>query len=567
MDAKARYEAWLTDPLIDEATKAELRALAQNGAELEDRFYKWVEFGTGGLRGTMGAGTNRINIYTIRLATQALALTLKEGDLASRGVVIAYDSRRLSREFAQAAAGVLVANGIPVHLFPEVAPTPLLSFAVRHLQAGAGIVITASHNPPEYNGYKVYNAQGGQILNREAEKISSCMARLSLSEVHFTAQPLEHPLLRLVDQQLVEAYYQAMLDAVPPLQHAGSLGIMYTPLHGTGGRHVPEILRRAGFSRLGCVPEQMEPDGDFPTVQSPNPEDGRAFGLAFAQAQEDCQLILATDPDADRLGVAVRHQGEWVLLNGNQLGVLLADYLLQRARPEQLQGGVLIKTIVTTELLEPLARKYGVEVRNTLTGFKYIGALMDELPREGKHFLFGFEESYGYLVGSYARDKDAVVTSLLTAQVAAYYAARGLDLVQRLEQLFQEHGWYQQALESYSFASSLEAERARMLLQRLREHPLSVIGQERVVEIRDFGRSEALKLTTGERLYLDLPKEDVLQWFTEAGSKVSLRPSGTEPKIKLYLEVQGPTQAEAGARLAKLKEACRELIASGLEEG
>lgn len=566
MDAMASYQAWLNNPLIDEDTKTELRGLAENPREIEDRFYKWLEFGTGGLRGTMGAGTNRVNIYTIRLATQALAAVLKaEG--RDKGVVIAYDSRRRSREFAQAAAGVLVANGLPVYLFPEVAPTPLLSFAVRHLEAAAGLVITASHNPPEYNGYKVYNEAGGQILSAEAAKISSRLARLRLEEVQFAPDPLEHPLLSLVGDEVVEAYYHAVLSSVPPLEHSGELGVLYTPLHGTGGRYVPEVLRRAGFRRVAVVPEQLKPDGDFPTVTSPNPEDGEAFALAFQQAAgKGCDLIIATDPDADRMGVAVRQGESWVLLNGNQMGVLLADYLLSRLEPPKLQGGVVVKTIVTTEMILPLARRWGVEVLNTLTGFKYIGALMDRLPPAGKQFIFGFEESYGYLAGTYARDKDAVVASLLAAQAAAFYAQRGLSLAQRLEELFTAYGCYLQDVASYSFATSLEAERARLFVQRLREKPLTTLAGEAVLEIRDYGRGVRWELATGREAPLDLPREDVLQWITEKGSKVSLRPSGTEPKMKLYLEVQGRSRGEAEERLFKLKVACHQLIVQGLEE-
>lgn len=567
MDARARYNAWLCNPLIDDQTKAELRALKDDPGEIEDRFYRWLEFGTGGLRGTIGAGTNRINIYTIRLATQALAQTLKEGGDEQRGVVIAYDSRRMSREFAQAAAGVLVGNGIPVFLFPEVAPSPLQSYAVRRLRVAAGIVITASHNPPQYNGYKVYNGQGGQILSEEASKIASCMARLGLEQVEFDPQPLENPLLSWVDAVVVEGYYEQILEALPVLEHSGELSVLYTPLHGTGGRYVPEILRRAGFTRIHTVKEQLEPDGEFPTVSSPNPEDSAAFELAFAAAERvGCQLIIATDPDADRMGVAVRHGGKWVLLNGNQMGVLLADYLLARRQKEELEGGVIVKTIVTTEMIESLAGKAGVEVRNTLTGFKYIGALMDELPLEGKRFVFSFEESYGYLAGTHARDKDAVEASLLAAQAAAWYGERGLTLVHRLEQLFTEYGYYLQDLASYSFATSLEAERARALVERLRQESLTSIGKERVREVKDFGRGVAVDLTTGQTSPIELPREDVLQWITEQGSKVSLRPSGTEPKMKLYLEVRGPTRQDAEIRLQELKEACHELIVRGLGE-
>lgn len=565
MDAKARWEAWLSNPLIDDQTKAELAELAQDQAELQDRFFKWLEFGTGGLRGKIGAGTNRMNVYTVRVATQALANTLKNGGVAEQGVVIAYDSRRMSREFAQAAAGVLVGNGIPVFVFPEVAPTPLLSFAVRFLKTAAGIVITASHNPPQYNGYKVYNSSGGQILSASAEEISCQMAGLSLEEVVFESEPEQSRLFRWVGGEVEEAYFQAILAALPPLQHTGELKVMYTPLHGTGGRYVPEVLRRAGFARVFTVKEQLQPDGEFPTISSPNPEEGSAFELAFAHAErEGCDLVIATDPDADRMGAAVRSGGRWVLLNGNQMGVLLADYLLSRFGDNRLRNGVLIKTIVTTDMVCPLAQAHGVEVRNTLTGFKYIGALMDELAMKERQFIFGFEESYGFLAGTHVRDKDAVMASLLAAQAAAFYAERGLSLLDRLEELFAQYGYYLQGLESFTFASSLEAERSHLLVERLRQHPPISLAGEQVREVRDYGRGVAIDVASGDQNPITLPREDVLQWFTEEGSRISLRPSGTEPKIKLYLEVKGETRAEAERRLAAMRKACRELIEQGL---
>lgn len=565
MDAKTHYQAWLNDPLIDDDTKAELSALQDQPEEIEDRFYKWLEFGTGGLRGTIGAGTNRMNVYTVRLATQALADTLTGKGRGRAAVVIAYDSRRMSREFAQAAAGVLVGNGIPVYMFPGVAPTPLLSFAVRYLEAGAGIVITASHNPPDYNGYKVYNAAGCQILTEEASQISAQMMGLSLEDVRLHADPLHSPLLTVLDDEVVEAYYGRLLEVVPAPTEK-ELRVLYTPLHGTGGRFIPEVLRRSGFRRISTVTEQLEPDSRFPTVNSPNPEDAAAFELAFRQGEEEgADLILATDPDADRMGAAVWHQGRWVLLNGNHMGVLLADYLLSCLDPEQLQEGVIIKTIVSTEMIEPLARKHGVEVQQTLTGFKYIGALMDTLPAAGKQFVFGFEESYGFLAGTHVRDKDAVAASLLAASAASYYASQGLTLVDRLEELFQEYGYYLQDLSSFSFATSREAERSRAFVERVRKSPLTMIGSERVKEVLDYQSGVHLDLETGRSKPLDFPKAGVLQWITEGGSRVSLRPSGTEPKMKLYLEVQGGSYVEAQARLDELKKACHQLIEAGLQ--
>lgn len=567
MRAVQRYEAWLADPLIDGSTKDELRGLGKEPDEVEDRFFKWLEFGTGGLRGRIGAGSNRMNIYTVRLVTQALANHLKAQAKAEGGVAIAHDSRHMSREFTEAAAAVLVANGIAVYIFPEVAPTPLLSYAVRFYRASAGIVITASHNPPEYNGYKVYNEHGNQMLTEEALSISSQMAKLGLDKVRYEQNPKENPLWHWIGEEVIESYYQRLLAIAPHIENTRDFRVLYTPLHGTGGGYVPEILRRAGFNRVSTVAGQMEPDGRFPSVSYPNPEDPEAFQLAFDQVkQEPCDLIIATDPDADRMGVAIDHKGQWRLLNGNQVGVLLADFLLANLDPAQARRSVVIKTIVTTEMVRPIAAKYGAEVRDTLTGFKYIGTLMDQLPGENREFVFGFEESYGYLAGTAIRDKDAVLASLLIAQVAAFYQERGLTLADRLEELMAEHGYYLQDLVSYSFATSLQAERSREFIAKLEQEPITTIGPERVVEVLSYGTSLHLDLRTNKKTAIMLPKEGVLQWITEEGSKVTLRPSGTEPKMKLYLEVQDKDYQKAQERLHTIKEAFDELVSSGLQD-
>lgn len=564
MEIQARYEAWLSDPLIDAVTKEELRQLDGQTAELADRFIGWLEFGTGGMRGKIGAGTNRINVYTVRLATQALAIILQEKGLAERGVAIAYDSRRMSREFAHAAAEVFVGNGIPVYVFGTIAPTPILSFAVRYHGTGAGLVITASHNPPEYNGYKAYNAQGVQMLPHEAVEISEKMSTLSLADVKIAEQAQASPLWHDLGEETTQAYFEALLKLVPPIE-PGDISVLYTPLHGTGGQYVPEILRRAGFRHVLTVDEQMQPNGSFPTVALPNPEEKGAFALAMQKAQEQpCDLILATDPDADRVGIAVRHEGDWHLLNGNQVGVLLAEFILSRMTDESRRGGVVVKTIVTTEMIQPIAEKYGVEVVNTLTGFKYIGHLIDELPKEGKHFIFGFEESYGYLAGEIVRDKDAVLASLLVAQMAAFYKNQGRTLVQQLRKLMDEYGYYQESLRSYSFSGTTEAQRAREFIARLRREPLREIAGEKVVVVRDYGTRIEYDLVAGAQRPIDLPEEDVLQWVTEQGSRVTLRPSGTEPKMKLYLGVRGRSLADSQERLAALEKAFDQLVQNGL---
>ncbi len=565
MEARALFEAWLKDPLIDEQTKTELRQLEGDPAELADRFFGWLEFGTGGMRGKIGAGTNRMNIYTVRLATQALANILRVDGIHTQGVAIAYDSRRMSREFAETAAQVLVGNGIPVYIFKDISPTPLLSFAVRHHRTAAGLVITASHNPPEYNGYKAYNSRGVQMLPEEASRISEQMKTLSLADVKWEKNAAQSSLWHELGEDTISAYYAASLAHAPQVD-AGNLKLLYTPLHGTGARYVPEMLAKAGFENVQTVGPQMVPDGAFPTVSLPNPEEKDAFALSMKMAEElPCDLILATDPDADRVGVAVWHDASWHLLNGNQVGVLLADFLLSKMDPAHLEGAVLVKTIVTTEMIVPIARKYNVEVMNTLTGFKYIGELMDELPKQGKHFVFGFEESYGYLAGTAVRDKDAVLTSVLVAQMAAYYKAQGKTLVNRLEELMEEHGYYRETLRSYSFSGTLEAQRAKELIAELRREPLGEIGGEVVEIVRDYARGVEVDLGQNATRGIELPQEDVLQWITREGSKITIRPSGTEPKMKLYLGVRGSSFEEAAQRLQVLEQAFDELVQERLK--
>ncbi len=566
MDSRQRFTAWLEHPLIDSETKDELRRIAHDPTEVEDRFFKLLEFGTGGLRGKIGAGMNRMNVYTVSLATQALADVLKRQGQAHAGVAIAYDSRHMSREFAETAAGVLVGNGIPVYVFKELAPTPLLSFAVRYYKAGAGLVITASHNPPEYNGYKVYDYKGNQLLTDGALAVSRQMSELSLEDVNTARDAQTSSLWTDLGEEVIQEYYKAVAQIAPFSGADSDLRILYTPLHGTGGRFVPDVLHNAGFKYVKTVEEQMVPDSSFPTVRFPNPEEAASFKLAFRYGEkESFDIILATDPDADRVGTAVWDDGEWVLLNGNQVGVLLADYILQRLPDSIRKKAVVIKTIVTSEMIEPIAEKYGVEVMNTLTGFKYIGALIDVLEAQGKQFVLGFEESYGYLAGTAVRDKDAVLASLLIAQVAAFYKERGLTLVRRLDQLMQEHGYYLEGLRSYSFGSSMEAQRAKEFIAELRTTPIATIADERVVSVLDYGKSTRLDLDTGKTSTIDLPAEDVLQWITAQNSRVTLRPSGTEPKMKLYYGVRADTREEAEKRLKDIEQAFDAMVRRGLK--
>lgn len=566
MDVEQKLAAWLAHDQIDDRTKAELRAIARNKDEVYDRFSKQLEFGTGGLRGIVGAGTNRMNLYTVRLATQAFANFLLGNNLGGRGVAITGDSRNMSPKFIKETAGVLIANDIAVYVYRRISPTPLLSFAVRHCQADGGVMITASHNPKEYNGYKAYNSDGFQLLPSDANAVSDIMEKLTLSDVKYIHNPEQSPLWHWIDEDVYQEYFKQLFELAPPSETKDtSLNILYTPLHGTGAEFVPRALQSAGFSRIDCVEEQCVIDGDFSTVVQPNPEEAEAFNLAFRQAkQNNYDLIIATDPDGDRVGVAVAVEDEFQLLTGNQVGILLADYLLQRLEPEERSNKVIVKTIVSTEMISSIAKKYGVEVRDTLTGFKYIGALIKELPKEGKEFLFGFEESCGYLAGSFVRDKDAVMASLLISQMGSYYKQLGLTLVKRLDELMEEHGHYLDRLQSYQFNSVSEAEKAQKVIEQLRTNGFDQIAGVPVKSFKDYYAGIALDLNSNNKTTLDFPNENVLQWETVDGDQITLRPSGTEPKMKLYLSTVALNQATAAEKLDKFSKACDQMINQGL---
>ncbi len=562
MEVKQRFTTWLEDEKIDPITKEELTQLVGDDNEIYDRFYKQLEFGTGGLRGKLGAGPNRMNIYTVRMATQALAQVLKTNGEAEKGVAIACDSRKMSKEFVTEAASVLVENQIPVYVFNRITPTPFLSFAVRQCQAGAGIVITASHNPPEYNGYKAYGSDGVQILAETAEQISAVMKTLTIADVKYANRPCESPLWTWLDEDVYQKYYQQLHQLCPGrVEQDLSLRVLYTPLHGTGGEFVPRALKEAGFTQVDCVSEQLAPDGNFPTVGYPNPEEADSFRLAFAQAGDGkYDLIIATDPDGDRMGISVWEEEQYVLLNGNQVGILLVDYLLQSLEAEEQERTTVITTIVTTEMIRPIVRKYGVHLVQTLTGFKYIGEQIGVLEQDGAEFLFGFEESYGYLAGSFVRDKDAVMASLLATQMTAYYKSKGITLSTRLQQLMEEHGYYLERLRSYSFNSSVEAVKAKAFIESLRQESFREIANIPVRIFRDYQQSVECNLETGERKAIELPKEDVLQWETVYGDRITLRPSGTEPKMKLYIGAVSDMRASTEEKLSAMEEAFTQLI-------
>ncbi|MFS0836266.1 phospho-sugar mutase [Paenibacillus sp. 1P03SA] len=544
------YEKWLQDPSIDEETKKELQSIAGQDKEIEDRFYKDLEFGTGGLRGVIGAGTNRMNLYTVGKATQALAeFALKNGG-AQPSVVIAYDSRHQSPEFALEAALVLAGNGVKAYVFEALRPTPELSFAVRELKASAGIVVTASHNPPEYNGYKVYGADGGQLVPHDAEQVLANIQKIegfdSVRKVS-RSEAEEKGLLEWLGAELDEKYYAAVTSVSqhPDVikQTSGDFRIVYTPLHGTGNKPVREALKRIGFEQVRVVKEQEQPDSNFSTVKSPNPEEREAFTLALRDAKEwDADIIVGTDPDADRMGAVVKDdKGEYFVLTGNQSGAIIVNYLLGslKERGELPANGVVIKTIVTSEMGAVIAESYGAKVLNTLTGFKYIGEKMTEFESTGEHqFLFGYEESYGYLAGTYARDKDAVVAAMLICEAAAYYKSQGKTLYDVLQNLYRQHGFFLEKLESKTLKGKDGVEQIGRMMEDWRNNPPASIEGVEVAEVEDYSRG-----------INGLPKENVLKFKLKDGSWFCLRPSGTEPKIKFYFAVKGTTGDEAAKQL------------------
>lgn len=556
---KEKLDSWLNDPSIDETTKQELRSLESNPAELEDRFYRDLEFGTGGLRGVIGAGSNRMNRYTVARATQGFAQYILEEHAGKEGrpsVVIAHDCRHFSPEFALEAALVLAGNGIVAKLFPSLRPTPQLSFSVRSLKATGGIVITASHNPPEYNGYKVYNASGGQLVPHEAERvIGNIQALTTLKEVkRISREEAEAKgLLIWLGEAEDEAFVKTVADTSVnrELMAAGAakdLVVVFTPLHGTGNMPVRRALEKIGFTQVHIVKEQEQPDGDFSTVKSPNPEEREAFTMAIELGKKiGADILIGTDPDADRMGAVVRTKdGEYEILTGNQSGSLLVHYVLSQMKERGVlpANGAVVKTIVTSEFGAEIARHYGATVFNTLTGFKYIGEKMNEFDQTGQHtYLFGYEESYGYLAGNYARDKDAIVASTLICEAAAYYKRQGKTLIDVLEELYRQFGYYRESLASRTLKGKDGLAKITALMEGFRANPPQDVAGIRVTEMRDY-----LKGIEG------LPKENVLKFLLEDGSWFCLRPSGTEPKIKFYFAVRGTSNEDAKARLSRLEE-------------
>ena len=553
-----RAKQWLSDQ-YDEETRKKVQELIDNDPnELTESFYRNLEFGTGGLRGIMGVGTNRMNIYTVAMATQGFANYIKmmnPGEKELR-VAVAYDCRNNSPAFANITADVMSANGIHVFLFDCLRPTPELSFAVRELHCHAGVMVTASHNPKEYNGYKAYWNDGGQLVSPHDKNVIAEVEKIAdPSMVNFKRNPA---LITMLDEKFDDIYLDKVFGlslSLDLIKKHKDLKIVYTPIHGTGRRLVPEILKRKGFENVYCVEEQMVVDGDFPTVKSPNPEEPAAMALAVKKAKElNADLVLATDPDADRVGCAVKDEnGEFILLNGNQAASVFLYYLLTRWNElGKLTGKeFVVKTIVTTELLFEIAKKYKVDRYDVLTGFKYIASKILEL--EGKkQFIGGGEESYGYLAGDFVRDKDAVVATSLLAEAMAWAAEQGKTFYEMLCDIYREFGLYKEKLVSLTKKGISGTEEIKAMMARFRTTPPTMIGDEKVVEIRDYKTLEAKDLITGKVTPIDLPKSDVLQFFTENGSKISIRPSGTEPKIKFYFSMKGKIEGSLDASMEVL---------------
>lgn len=576
MEWKAKANRWLESNELEMELKRELDQMKSNEKELEDAFYKDLEFGTGGMRGEIGAGTNRMNYYTIRKATAGLAAFIEENgeEAKKRGVVIAYDSRHKSPEFAMEAAKTLATKGIHTYVFEELRPTPVLSFAVRHLQAYAGIVITASHNPPEYNGYKVYGEDGAQLPPQAADiviaKVNEIENELSIA-VSEEEKLKAEGLIQMIGAEVDAAYLDKLLTISenPELANETDVKIVFTPLHGTANLPVRQGLEAMNYTNVTVVKEQELPDPEFSTVKSPNPEEHAAFELAIREGKRvDADILIATDPDADRLGIAVKNeQGEYTVLTGNQTGALLLHYILtqKKAKGTLPSNGVVFKTIVTSEIGRAVAESFGLETMDVLTGFKFIAEKIGQYEQTNEYkFLFGYEESYGYLIGDFARDKDAVQAAVLAVEVCAYYKKKGMSLYDALQSIFEEYGYYLEGLRSLTLKGKEGAELIQKTLTAFREEKLTNINGLKVAAIEDYLTGVRIKTNGGEER-IDLPKSNVLKYLLEDGSWMCLRPSGTEPKIKFYFGVSSNSLHESKQKLAEIEQKLMDLVEQKME--
>ena len=571
MDFKLNYENWISNSFFDEKIREELMKI-QDEKEIEDRFYKDLEFGTGGLRGVMAAGTNRMNIYTIMKATKGLSVYINEKYKKDAKVAIAYDSRNNSKLFAEVAASVLCANKIKVYLFESLRPTPMLSFTVRHKGCSAGIVITASHNPKEYNGYKVYGSDGGQITDKAAAEI---LSHINSIEDYATIEKAqiknaeEEGYLTYIGEDVDRVYYEKVKSLIIRKklvkEEASKLKIIYTPIHGSGNVPVRRVLKELGFTNLTVVPEQEKPDGNFPTASYPNPENPSVFNIALKMAEKvEPDLIFGTDPDCDRIGVVVKNNdGEYKVLTGNQTGALLTEYLLSSLKEENKLDSscCVIKTIVTTDLAKKIASNYNVQLLEVLTGFKYIGEKVKEFEKQGnKRFILGFEESYGYLSGTFVRDKDAVIASTLICEMALYFRSKGLNLYDALNKIYEKYGYFKENLISIELKGIEGKKKINTIMEYLRKSMGKSFNNINIETISDYSTSVVKNLITNVEQHIDLPKSNVLKVNLCDGSWFVVRPSGTEPKIKIYLSVYDKIEKIAMDKINSLKESIMLLI-------
>lgn len=559
MNYMERYNMWLSSNKVDEETKKELLSIKDNDNEIKERFIKELEFGTAGLRGIIGAGDNRMNIYTVRKATQGLSEDIKNkgAEYMKRGVVIAYDSRIKSDVFALDTARVLCANGIKVYLFESLRPVPMLSFAIRHLKTAAGVVITASHNPKEYNGYKAYGEDGSQLPPESSDYVTEIIQKLDTFEdvkIISKEEAIKNGLLEIVGEEIDIAYLNKVREQSVNEEAAKALGdnfrMVYTPFHGAGYMPVKRILEMTGIKNLHIVEEQAMPDGNFPTLRSPNPEEKDGFEMAINLAKKvDADVIVATDPDSDRAGVTIKaSNGEYITLTGNQIGVLLCEFILRNKKKNGTlpTNGAVIKTIVTTDMVAPIAKEYGVTVMNVLTGFKFIGEKIKEFEQSGSHeYLFGFEESYGYLAGTHARDKDAVVATMLISQMAADYKTKGMTLYEGLISLYEKYGYYKEGLYNLVLKGLDGAEKISQIMKTVRENPPTEVNGVKVTTIMDVLNDTILDLKTNEVTKCGYPKSNAMRFDLEDGSFFAVRPSGTEPKIKFYFGIKDTSDEKA----------------------
>lgn len=575
MDYKEIYQSWIDNPYFDEATIQELRNLSGNETEIQDRFYRDLEFGTAGLRGVIGAGTNRMNIYTVRKATQGLANYIIKQNGQSKGVAIAYDSRRMSPEFADEAALCLAANGIKAYVFESLRPTPELSFAVRELGCIAGINVTASHNPPEYNGYKVYWEDGAQItpphdtgIMAEVKAVTDYNNVKTIPKDEAIVKGLYEVIGQAVDDRYIAELKKLIIHQECIDEAGDSIKIVYTPLHGTGNIPARRILREIGFKNVYVVAEQELPDGEFPTVSYPNPEAAEAFTLALKLAEEkDADIILATDPDADRLGVYVKDtkSGKYITLTGNMSGCLIGDYEIgQRKETEGLpEDGVLVKTIVSSNMADAIAEYYGVQLIEVLTGFKYIGQQILGFEKSGKgHYLFGFEESYGCLVGTHARDKDAIVAVMKLCEAAAYYKTRGMSLWDAMLDMYERYGYYRDDVIAITMKGKEGLEKIQDIMNHLRNNTPCEVGGYKVLAARDYLLNTVTDIRTGEITQTGLPKSNVLYYELDNNAWFCVRPSGTEPKVKFYYGIVADNLDNAEQKSKEFADAVIKMIDS-----